>query len=268
MDTTTIETFLKTTAVDLLIKILAAAAFWIIGRWLISWVTQLVRTSMDRNRMDQTLNKYLSAIITASLNLLLVLGILGYFGVQTTSFAALIAGAGVAIGAAWSGMLGNFAAGAFMLVLRPFKIGDLVGIGGITGTVHEIGLFGTTIVTPDHVMTIVGNTKVFGETILNYSTLPVRRVDRVAQLASGVNPEDAIALLRAEIVRIPNVATSPAPEINLLDLNVMGCVIAVRPYCSNSFYWQVFFDANAAILRVAKAANWPAPIPIDATPNP
>ena len=177
MDTTTIETFLKTTAVDLLIKILAATAFWIIGRWLISWVTRLVRTSMDRNRMDQTLNKYLSAIITASLNLLLVLGILGYFGVQTTSFAALIAGAGVAIGAAWSGMLGNFAAGAFMLVLRPFKIGDLVGIGGITGTVHEIGLFGTTIVTPDHVMTIVGNTKVFGETILNYSTLPVRRVD-------------------------------------------------------------------------------------------
>jgi small conductance mechanosensitive channel len=93
MDTTTIETFLKTTAVDLLIKILAATAFWIIGRWLISWVTRLVRTSMDRNRMDQTLNKYLSAIITASLNLLLVLGILGYFGVQTTSFAALIAGA-------------------------------------------------------------------------------------------------------------------------------------------------------------------------------
>lgn len=231
MDTTTIETFLKTTAVDLLIKILAATAFWIIGRWLISWVTRLVRTSMDRNRMDQTLNKYLSAIITASLNLLLVLGILGYFGVQTTSFAALIAGAGVAIGAAWSGMLGNFAAGAFMLVLRPFKIGDLVGIGGITGTVHEIGLFGTTIVTPDHVMTIVGNTKVFGETILNYSTLPVRRVDRVAQLASGVNPEDAMTLLRAEIARIPNVATSPAPEINLLDLNLMGCVIAVRPYC-------------------------------------
>ena len=265
MDTTTIEIFLKTTAVDLLIKILAATAFWIIGRWLISWVTRLVRTSMDRNRMDQTLNKYLSAIITASLNLLLVLGILGYFGVQTTSFAALIAGAGVAIGAAWSGMLGNFAAGAFMLVLRPFKIGDLVGIGGITGTVHEIGLFGTTIVTPDHVMTIVGNTKVFGETILNYSTLPVRRVDRVAQLASGVNPEDAMARLRAEVVRISNVATSPAPEINLLDLNLMGCVIAVRPYCQNSCYWQVLFDTNAAILRVAEAANWPAPMPVNAT---
>jgi small conductance mechanosensitive channel len=83
-----------------------------------------------------------------------------------------------------------------------------------------------------------------------------------------VNPEDAMTLLRAEIVRIPNVATSPAPEINLLDLNLMGCVIAVRPYCQINFYWQVYFDTNAAILRVAEAANWPAPMTVDATTHP
>jgi len=96
------------------------------------------------------------------MNIALVLGIRGYFGIQTTSIAAMLAGAGVAIGAAWSGMLGNFAAGAFMLILRPFKVGDFVEIGGITGTVHELGLFGTTIVTPDNVLTLVGNGKVFG----------------------------------------------------------------------------------------------------------
>ena len=138
MDISTIETFLKTTAGELIIKVLAAIAFWIVGRWLIGRVIALMQAAMSRNHVDPTLTKYLGSIVNIALNITLVLGILGYFGIQTTSFAAMLAGAGVAIGAAWSGMLGNFAAGAFMLVLRPFKVGDFVCIGGITGTVHEL----------------------------------------------------------------------------------------------------------------------------------
>ena len=133
---------------------------------------------MGRNHVDPTLTKYLGSIVAVMLNIALVLGILGYFGIETTSFAALLAGAGVAIGAAWSGMLGNFAAGAFMLVLRPFKVGDFVAVGGVTGTVKELGLFGTTIVTPDNVLTMVGNGKIFADTIQNFSALPARRVER------------------------------------------------------------------------------------------
>ena len=173
--------------------IAAAIAFWVIGRWLIGKVVSLMQAAMSRNNVDPTLTKYLGSIVAISLNIALVLGILGYFGIQTTSFAAMLAGAGVAIGAAWSGMLGNFAAGAFMLVLRPFKVGDFVQVGGITGTIHELGLFGTTLITPDNVMTIVGNGKVFGDTIQNFSALPVRRVDRSAQLAGSVDPLEAIA---------------------------------------------------------------------------
>ena len=228
MNIDTIQTFLGTTAIDLLMKIGAALIFWIVGRWLISKVVHLIQAGMNRNSIDPTLTKYLGSIITIALNITLVLGILGYFGIQTTSFAAMLAGAGVAIGAAWSGMLGNFAAGAFMLVLRPFKVGDFVSIGGVTGTVHELGLFGTTIITPDNVMTIVGNGKVFGDTVQNYSALPVRRVERTAQLAQGVDPLDAITRLKAAIAQIPNVAQSPVPEINLLDLKLEGAVIAVR----------------------------------------
>lgn len=209
MNIDTIQTFLGTTAIDLLMKIGAALIFWIVGRWLISKVVHLIQAGMNRNSIDPTLTKYLGSIITIALNITLVLGILGYFGIQTTSFAAMLAGAGVAIGAAWSGMLGNFAAGAFMLVLRPFKVGDFVSIGGVTGTVHELGLFGTTIITPDNVMTIVGNGKVFGDTVQNYSALPVRRVERTAQLAQGVDPLDAITRLKAAIAQIPNVAQSP-----------------------------------------------------------
>lgn len=260
-----IEIFLKTTAAALLIKVLAAIAFWIIGRWLIGRVVSLMQAGMNRNNVDPTLTKYLGSIVAIALNITLVLGILGYFGIQTTSFAAMLAGAGVAIGVAWSGMLGNFAAGAFMLILRPFKVGDFVSIGGIVGTVRELGLFGTTIVTPDNVMTIVGNSKIFGDTIQNYSMLPARRVERVAQLAGGVAPEDAVARFKAELLKIPNVAIEPAPEVNLLDLNLVGPVIAVRPYCHNDHYWQVYFDTNQAIVRVCKEAGWPAPTPTSIT---
>ena len=265
MDMTAFQTFLSTTVTELAVKVLAAIAFWVIGRWLIGRVVSVMQAAMNRNAVDPTLTKYLGSIVAIALNIALVLGILGYFGIQTTSFAAMLAGAGVAIGAAWSGMLGNFAAGAFMLVLRPFKVGDFVSIGGITGTVHELGLFGTTIVTPDNVMTLVGNGKVFGDTVQNFSALPVRRVERTAQLAGSVDPLDAIARFKAAVAQIPNVATSPAPEVNLLDMNLNGPVISVRPYTGNEHYWQVYFDTNEMIVRVCREAGWPAPTPTQIT---
>jgi small conductance mechanosensitive channel len=261
MDMTSIQNFLSTTVSELAVKILAAIAFWIVGRWMIGKVIGLMQAGMNRNNVDPTLTKYLGSIVAIALNIALVLGILGYFGIQTTSFAAMLAGAGVAIGAAWSGMLGNFAAGAFMLVLRPFKVGDFVQIGGITGTVHELGLFGTTLITPDNVFTLVGNGKVFGDTVSNYSALPARRVERTAQLAGSVDPLDAIARFKAAVAQIPNVVASPAPEVNLLDMNLVGPVISVRPYCHTDHYWQVYFDTNEAIVRTAKEAGWPAPTP-------
>jgi small conductance mechanosensitive channel len=261
MDIPNIQTFLTTTAVDIGIKIAAAIAFWVIGRWIIGRVITVMQAVMSKNAIDPTLTKYLGSIVNVALNIALVLGILGYFGIQTTSFAAMLAGAGVAIGAAWSGMLGNFAAGAFMLVLRPFKVGDFVSVGGITGTVKELGLFGTTILTPDNVMTLVGNGKIFSDTVQNFSALPARRVDRTAQLAGGVNVQDAIARLKAAVAAIPNVSTELPPEVNVLDLNLVGPVLSVRPYTHTDHYWQVYFDTNEAILRVAQEAGWPAPTP-------
>ena len=259
MNIESIKTFLGTTAIDIALKVLAALAFWIIGRWLIGRVIRLMQAAMNRNHVDPTLTKYLGSIIAIALNIALVLGILGYFGIETTSFAALLAGAGVAIGAAWSGLLGNFAAGAFMLILRPFKVGDFVSIGGTVGTVHELGLFGTTIVTPDNVMTLIGNGKIFGDTIQNFSVLPVRRVERIAQLAHGVDPLDAIARLKAAVALIPNVSKDTPPEVNLLDMKLEGPQIAVRPYTHTDHYWQVYFDTNEAIIKVCQEAGWPVP---------
>ena len=259
MDIDALQIFLSTTAVELAIKVVAAIAFWVIGRWLIGRVIHLMQMTMGRNHVDPTLTKYLGSIIAIALNITLVLGILGYFGIQTTSFAAMLAGAGVAIGAAWSGLLGNFAAGAMMLVLRPIKVGDFVSVAGVVGTVRELGLFGTAIVTPDNVLAIVGNGKIFGDTIQNFSVLPARRVERVAQLANGVDPLDAIRRFKAAVALIPNISTAMPPEINLLDMKLEGPQIAVRPYCHTDHYWQVYFDTNEAIVRVCQEASWPTP---------
>ena len=259
MDMQSIQNFLSTTVSELAVKVLAAIAFWIVGRWLIGRVIAMMQAAMNRNHVDPTLTKYLGSIIAIALNIALVLGILGYFGIQTTSFAAMLAGAGVAIGAAWSGLLGNFAAGAFMLILRPFKVGDFVSIGGVVGTIRELGLFGTTIITPDNVFTIIGNGKIFGDTIQNFSVLPERRVERVAQLAASVDPLDAIARLKVAVAEIPNISKTMPPEVSLLDIKLEGPQIAVRPYTHTDNYWQVYFDTNEAIVRVCKEAGWPSP---------
>jgi small conductance mechanosensitive channel len=251
--------FLSTTGLEIGTKILAAIAFWIIGRWLIAKVVHIVQSIMGRNKLDPTLSKYLGSIIAVLLNIVLVIGILGYFGIQTTSFAALLAGAGLAIGAAWGGLLAHFAAGAFMLVLRPFKVGDFVSAGGVTGTIMELGLFGTTILTPDNVKTIIGNNKVFSETIQNFSALPIRRVERTAQLANGVEPLAAIEKFRAAVLAIPNISTTQAPEIDILDFKLEGPVVAIRPYTHTDHYWQVYFATNAAIAKVCKENGWPIP---------
>jgi small conductance mechanosensitive channel len=259
MDMTAIKVFLGTTAIDIGIKVAAAIAFWVIGRWLIGRVIGLIQAGMNRNHVDPTLTKYLGSIVNVALNIALVLGVLGYFGIQTTSFAAMLAGAGVAIGAAWSGLLGNFAAGAFMLILRPFKVGDFVSVGGVTGTVRELGLFGCTLVTPDNVMTLIGNGKIFSDTIQNFSALPTRRVDRSAQLANGVDPLDAIRRFKAAVAAIPNVSTTQPAEVNLMDMKLEGPVISVRPFTHTDHYWQVWFDTNEAIVKVCAEAGWPVP---------
>jgi small conductance mechanosensitive channel len=143
--------------------------------------------------------------------------------------------------------------------LRPFKVGDFVSAGGVTGTVKEIGLFGTAINTPDNVLTIVGNNKIFGDSIQNYSANAYRRVDLKAQLAQSADHAAAIALLRDRVAKIPNVLAVPAPDVEILDFTPSGPVLAVRPYCSNEHYWQVYFDTNRSIRESFGEAGFPVP---------
>lgn len=243
------------------VKILAALAFWIVGRWLIHFVVRMLQKALGRQQVDPTLLRYVGSIVTVMLNIVLVIGILGYFGIQTTTFAALIAAAGVAIGMAWSGLMSNFAAGAFLIVLRPFKVGDFVTIGGVTGTVREVGLFATTLDTPDNVLTVVGNNKIFSDTIQNFSANAFRRVELKAQLAGTTDAAAAVALLKERIAAIPNVLTEPPVDVEILEFTLVGPVLAVRPYCHNDHYWQVYFDTNRVIRESFGEAGYAAPMP-------
>jgi small conductance mechanosensitive channel len=260
MNSEVVWTFLSTQGVDFGLKILGAIAAWIIGRWLIDLVVRLIGAALARGgKLDATLTHYLRSIITVLLNIVLVLSILDIFGVKTTSFAVLLAGAGLAIGTAWSGLLAHFAAGVFMQVLRPYKVGDFVQAGGVVGTVHELGLFGTTLITPDNVTTIIGNNKVFSDNIQNFSALPYRRVDCTAKLANSVDAQDAIARLKVAVTAIPNVATTPAPDIEILQFTAEGPLLCVRPYTHTDHYWQVYFDVHKAVVATFGSAGYPVP---------
>jgi len=240
-------------------KVLGAVVIWIVGRRLIRLASALIGRALDRQHLDPTIVGYVRASVGVVLTLALVVALLGFFGVETTTFAALLAAAGIAIGAAWSGLLSNFAAGVFMVILRPFKIGDFVTAGGVTGTVQSVGLFGTTINTPDNVMTIVSNSKVFSDSIQNFSANSYRRVDLVAQIGHATDHAAAIGLLKEGLRRIPNVLASPAPDVEILSFTMAGPVLAVRPYCANQHYWQVYFDTNRLIRELFREAGYGVP---------
>jgi len=250
-----------TYGVSILTKILAAIIFWIVGRWLIGLVGRMMKQAFEKQKLDPSLIRYIGSFVAVTLNIILVVAILGYFGVQTTTFAALVAGVGLAVGVAWSGLLSNLAAGIFLIVLRPFKVGDFVTVGGITGTVMEIGLFATTLNTPDNVLTLIGNGKIFSDTIQNFTHNPFRRVELKCQLAGSADHVAAMELLREKLADIPNVLHQPAVEVEILEFNLVGPVLAVRPFCHNDHYWQVYFDGNRTIREALSGAGFPAPTP-------
>lgn len=236
-----------------------AILLWLIGSRVIKFGQGLLRRNLERKRVDPTLVRYADSSLGVGLNILLFISVLSTLGVQTSTFAAVLAAAGLAIGMAWSGLLAHLAAGIFLVVLRPFKVGEMIQGGGVTGEVKEIGLFVTTIDTGDNTRVFVGNNRLFSDNIVNYSVNDFRRVDLKCQLDASVNVADAIARLSTAVSAIPNITTNPAPVVEVLEFNQYGPVLAVRPFCHNKDYWQVYFDTNSAIVAVGGQAGFPIP---------
>jgi small conductance mechanosensitive channel len=228
-------------------KLLGAAAVWVIGGWLIKIVVKLTERAMNNQKVDKTLVGYVGSTMTVTLKILLVIGILSILGIETTSFAALLAATGLAIGAAWSGLLSNFAAGAFLVILRPFKTGDIIAAGGVTGMVEEIGLFTTTICDWDGVRTFVGNNKIFSDNIQNYSTKGYRHIHFTAQLDHSADHNLAMQMLKERLIHVPKVLPEREIEIGILNFTTMGPVLEIKLPCLPEHSEDIRYDANRAI---------------------
>ena len=255
----TVNPFLQAYGVPFGWRILGALVLWVVGGGVIRILIRLAHNAMAVRHVDKTLSSYGEAAIRVGLRVILCIALLGVFGVDTTSLAALLAAVGIAIGTAWSGLLSNFAAGVFLVVLRPFKVGDVIGAAGVTGEVKSIGLFLTAVDTGENLRTYIGNSKVLGDNIVNYTTNGYRRVDLRAQLAHGVDTREAVARLAPRVAQVANVRADPPPSIAILEFTAIGPVLAVRPYCATADYQQVYFDVNQVIAEVLEQAGYPVP---------
>jgi small conductance mechanosensitive channel len=220
-----------TDALPFLIKLGGALVMWFVGRTVISGFQRVLHITMEKRKLDATLIRYVESLFSGALTILLLVGLLGLMGIETTSFAALLAAAGIAIGSAWSGLLSNFAAGAFLLVLRPFKVSDEIRSGDVTGLVHEIGLFVTAIDTPDNVRIFVGNSRLLGENIINYSTHPHRRLIIKVPVLHGSDVQAVKRALEARVVAVAEVLPQPAVSVEVAEFTVTGPVLAVQAWC-------------------------------------
>ncbi len=251
-------------AIPFLWRVLGAIAIWIIGGMLIGFACRVVGGAMNSRNLDRTLTSYVTSALSILLRVVLIAGVLGMFGVESTSFAALLAAAGVAIGMAWAGLLANFAAGVFLVLLRPFKVGDIITAGGVNGEVKEIGLFATTLDTRANVRIFVGNNKLFSDNIINHSHNPYVRLDARAQIANGVNPFDVAARIQAALTQIPHVLPDPAPEVGVLEYNAAGSLLYVRPYVRGGVPEQeaVWAATHRAIADATAGLPVPAPFQV------
>ena len=229
------------------LRLLGALALWWVGRWLIGFAIEVIRRALTVRDIDLTLQRYLSSIVGVVLNIVLAIGILGFLGVETTSFAALMAAAGLAIGAAWGGLLANFAAGAFLVVLRPFRVGDHIASGDVEGVVQEIGLFATRMISEENVSILVGNGKLLGNTLNNYSQSPARRILCTASIPAGTDPMEAIQRIEQRLAAIPGVLADPAPTVAILKVSGSDVTLTVNPCVHPEQYASVRHETQRMI---------------------
>ena len=242
-------------------RILTAIVVFLIGRWIVKKLNRIVLSIMEKKQVEASLFSFTKSLVSITLNFILIIVIIGVLGIETSSFIALFASAGVAIGMALSGTLQNFAGGIMMLIFKPFKVGDVLEAQGQTGTVKEIQIFNTIISTPDNKIIIIPNGGLSTGIMKNYSKEPTRRVDWEFGIAYGDSYEKAKAVIERLLKADSRILSSPTYFIALNSLGESSVNIVVRAWVNAEDYWNVFFSMNEKVYKTFAEENLNIPFP-------
>jgi small conductance mechanosensitive channel len=249
-------------SIDLGGRILAALIIFIIGKILVNWANKLFAKMLEKRKVEPSIQSFLKSIVNITLLVLLFLAVIGKLGIELTSFAALLASAGVAVGMALSGNLSNFAGGVIILVFRPYKVGDYIEAStGAAGTVTDIQIFHTVLTTPDNKLIFAPNGAMSSAVVTNYSRKDTRRVDFLFGVEYGTDFNEAKSIIMEVINKDSRILKDPAPFVELGALADSSVNITVRVWVNAADYWAVNFDMNKNVYATfnEKGISFPFP---------
>ncbi|WP_299057644.1 mechanosensitive ion channel domain-containing protein [uncultured Polaribacter sp.] len=252
---------LKNLIVEFTPKIIVALAILIIGLFVIKIVVNSSKKLMKTRGVDVTLQNFLGNLVGVSLKVLLLITVIAKLGIETASFAAIIAAAGLAVGLALQGSLGNFAGGVLIMLFKPFKIGDLIEAQGETGVVKEIEIFTTKLTGLSNREIIIPNGTLSNGTIINFSTEGTRRVDLVIGVSYDADIKQTKEVITAVLTAHTKVLKAPLPTVSVLELADSSVNFAVRPWCNTADYWDVYFEVTENIKLALDKAGIEIPYP-------
>ncbi|MCH9030231.1 MAG: mechanosensitive ion channel [Bacteroidetes bacterium] len=241
--------------------VLGALATLVIGIWIAKWLAKTSGKLLDKRSVDPTLTKFATSLLKITLIIFVIISAISQIGIETTSFIAIIAAAGLAIGFALQGSLSNFASGVMLIIFKPIKVGDYIEGGGAAGSVETIGIFVTTLVTPDNKVIYIPNPTLTGSNIVNYSVKDTRRVDMVFGIGYSDDIDKAKSTIQSVLESDSRILKDPAPKIVVSELADSSVNFNVRPWVNSADYWGVYFDITEQIKKKFDEQDISIPFP-------
>lgn len=237
------------------LRVLAALAIFVVGRWLAGWLARLTAKMLERGRVDTTVVTFARHLTFSALLIVVILAALNRLGIETTSLIAILGAAGLAIGLALQGSLSNFASGIMLILFKPFRVGDFIEGGGAAGAVEDISIFTTRLRTGDNKSVIVPNAKLTADNVTNHSAKGTRRIDLTIGVAYRENLAAVKQLIADTLAADARILANPPPEIGVLSLAESGVQFAVRPWVKAADYWPVHYDTLQRLKERFEAAG-------------
>lgn len=251
----------ETLLMDYAPKVLTAIVILLVGLFIINMIIRFTKKIMKKSKVDDTLQKFFGDLLGWALKALLIVTVISKLGVPTTSFAAIIGAAGLAVGLALQGSLSNFAGGALIMIFKPFKIGDLIEAQGEIGVIKEIQIFTTHINTPDNKLVIIPNGTLSNGNIINYTAEGKIRIDLVFGVSYDADIKQTKEVLLEVLTSNPKVLKNPEPSVNVAELADSSVNFAVRPWAKPEEYWDVYFEVTESVKVALDNANIEIPYP-------